>query len=165
MHPAHLRHHGVTDLRSWCGQLHDGGDRIITLVRRNAARHALSALIMEAGGRPHHVGRGVETTPIHLEPSDVLRVLNFAEEEALEVRRAVGHRSHLALCYEDDLRDPACQQVTAERALRFLGLEPAPLCTDLVRRATPFEDQIENYAEIAELLGVTPYGDRLTEGT
>lgn len=66
--------------------------------------------------------------------------------------------------YEDDLMDDSAWQSTPDRAFRHLGIDPAPVSSDLLRiNAAPLAEVIENYAEVQAALRSTPYESLLEQ--
>lgn len=163
LHPQHLAVQAVSDPVEWCGRLHDDDWRFVTLVRRNVVHAALSSLLSKSTGRWHEVATARDEPPVAVDPVEALRVVNTLETATVDAERLVGDRSHLALWYEDDLRDEARHQSTVDRVCRFLGVAPAPVQTQLLRRSTPLRDRISNYAELVDVFAATRHGPRLAE--
>jgi hypothetical protein len=158
IHPQHLLPLLAGDPLEWVGELHDAGHDLITLHRRNPLQHVLSAAIAWQREEWHYVkGAAPSTEPIRLDPLAVLREAGLAEQSALEVRRMVADRSHMALTYEDDLRDAGVQQKTVDRVCRFLGVSTAAVSTPLVRRPVGLLEQIANADEIVGVLRATRF--------
>lgn len=152
VHPPHLYVNLIPDHGAWVAGLHDRGMRVVTLVRRNLVAQALSALVAGAQQQWHQRSPEETRPPVAIAPKEVLRNVQAAERDLHDVESLVAERSHLALTYEDHLRDPHVHQDTADRVFRFLDLDPAPVATSLVRRPAGFAEQISNWTEIADVL-------------
>jgi hypothetical protein len=158
VHPQHLLPLLAEDPVDWTGQLHDAGYDFVTLVRRNPLQHVLSAAIAWERREWHYIeGDDPSTEPIHLDPIAILREAALAERSVLEIRAMVAGRSHLALVYEDDLRDEPSQQHTANRVLTYLGLPAAEVSTPLRRRPIGLLEQIANADDIVRALRATRF--------
>ena len=165
VHPEHLMPVLAGDPVDWVAALHDDGYELITLVRANPLAVAVSAVIADARGR-WHVRNGEaqpETGSVRLDPLDVLRMAIQTERATEDVARMVAERSHLALVYERDLREADSHQATADRVLRFLGVDAAPVSSPLVRRAVPMLEQIDNLDEVRAVLRPTRFGALLED--
>jgi hypothetical protein len=164
VHPEHLYPLLAEDPVEWVGRLHDSGYELVTLLRRNPLQHVLSAAIAWERSEWHYTaGDEPATEPIRLDPVSILREAALAERSAKEVRAMVADRSHLALFYEDDLRDSEGQQHTANRVLAYLGLPPAAVSTPLRRRPVGLLEQIANVDEVVTALRATRYAPFLDE--
>lgn len=163
LHPQHLAVQAITDPVGWCGDRHDDDWRFITLVRRNVVHAALSSLLSTSTGRWHEVEPAGDDPLVAVDPVEALRVVNTLETATIDVERLVGDRSHLALWYEDDLRNQACHQRTVDRVCRILGVGTAPVQTQLRRRSTPLRDRISNYGELVDVFAVTRHGPQMAE--
>ena len=162
LHPAQLITQGVADPEGWCARFHDRGGRIVTLVRDNPVHQAVSALVASETGIWHRRHEG-PIKSVHLDPLQVLGAIHQAERAAQDVQRLIGDRSHLALRYEDALRDPGCHQDTADRVFGFIGLESVAVSADLRRRTVPLREQVANFNELDGMLANTPYKGRMAE--
>lgn len=167
IHPEHLLTRTVTDPVDWVGALHDDGYELITLVRTNPLAIALSSVIADQKGAWHfvegHDARDRGPAKVLLDPMLVLQIAIQSERSTEDVRRWVAERSHLALVYEDDLREPDRHQPTADRVLRYLGLQTAPVTSPLRRRSVPLLEQIENLDAVAAVLRPTRFGPMLAD--
>jgi hypothetical protein len=166
VHPEHLLSLVAGDPVLWAGRLHDDGYELVTLVRRNPLEHVLSAAIAWERGTWHDVGESVPSTePVTLDPVPVLREAGLVVEAAALVQAMAADRSHLALVYEDDLREPDVQQVTVDRVFGFLGLPSVPVSSPFRRRSVGLLEQVANADEIVATVRATrfaPYLDELT---
>lgn len=168
VHPAHLMRLRLVggDAVAWAGSMHDAGYELVTLVRRNPVQQALSAAIAWERGEWHYVdGARPSTDPITLDPLPVLKGVAIAAQAAFEVQAMAADRSHVALVYEDDLRDEAAQQATVDRVLTFLGLATAPVTSPFRRRSVGLLEQIANADEVLDALRQTrfaPFVDELS---
>ena len=72
--------------------------------------------------------------------------------------------NHLTVEYESDLLDPARHQQTADRVFAYVGLESAPVDTDLSRSVSgALSDRIANYDELASALEGTEFSHFLSD--
>ena len=164
VHPEHLLPLLAGDPTEWVGRLHDDGHDLITLHRRNPLQHVLSAAIAWERQHWHYIDGAVPSTDqIRLNPLHILREAGLAERSGLEVRSMVADRSHLALVYEDDLRDDGAQQPTVDRVCTYLGLPRAAVSTPFRRRSVGLLEQIVNADEVVAALRATRYAPLVDE--
>jgi len=164
VHPEHLISLVAGDQIDWIRARHDAGYELISLLRRNPLEHVLSAAIAQERGQWHDVGETEQSTaPVRLDPIAVLREAGLAERSARDVQTMVADRSHLALVYEDDLRDGAKHQGTVDRVFTFLGLPSHPVSSPFRRRSVGLLEQIANAEEIVAALRATRFHDFVAE--
>lgn len=156
----HARQHHPYNPAPFVHRFHERGFRIIVLDRRDRLEQAMS--VIRAEGRPAHHRRSDETrfVPMRVDPVAVLTALFLIEEGVAFVRDTLKEIPKLELVYEDDLREAPHQQRTVDRVCSFLGLDPAPVKTELLR-LTPrsASDQVENFDEVAALLSQTRFAE------
>jgi hypothetical protein len=134
------------------------GFRLVLLERRDWLMQAISAV--RAARTQHHYRQHDQAsfTPMRIDPIAVIAALYLIEEGVTFLRSAVADLPHLSLCYEDDLAPPERQQTTVDRVCAYLGVDPAPVSTDLVKLAPPeARRQLENFDELASVLSRTRY--------
>lgn len=145
------------NLPTFIRALGEDGFRFVRLKRGNLLRQAISA--MRAGEtREYHATAPVGTGPITLDPLNVIYLIrNFEVYEDLIDANVQGF-PNLLLTYEDDLDDQPAQQDALNRVFSFVGLEPAPVTSPLVK-TTPrgLADAVANHEELAAVLRGTRY--------
>lgn len=157
MAPYYVRNIGQT-----VTQLHKRGWLIIYLRRRNTFCEAVSRIVTLETKRYHYADDRVtqaQTGPwLTIDPGAFVDMLFSRTALALHEVQILTDLPHLAVCYEDDLVDPASWAATAGRIFTALGLPPAPLHTD-VRRTwdRPYAEIIVNYAELVEAARAAGY--------
>jgi hypothetical protein len=86
------------------------------------------------------------------------------ESDTNALNECLGSVPHLRLTYEDDLLDPPSHQVTVDRVCGYLGIDSAPVRSDLVKIAPRrIRDMVSNFDEVEELFRDTRYGSYLDE--
>jgi LPS sulfotransferase NodH len=158
----HARQHYPYDPAPFLRRFYERGFRLIVLERRDRLAQAMSAL--RAEGRPaHHRGRdGAQFAPLRADPEALLAALVLLEQGVAFIRETLQSLPALQLVYEDDLQDPLQQQRTVNRVCDHLGLDAAPVDSELVRIApTSVVDQVENFDEVAALLSHTRFAGLL----
>lgn len=158
----HARQHYPYNPGPFLRRFHDRGFRLIVLERRDWLAQAMS--VLRAEGRPaHHRGRdGAQFAAQRADPEAILAALVLIEQGVAFVRETLQGVPALGLVYEDDLQDPAAQQRTVDRVCDYLGLDTAPVDSELVRLApTSVVDQVENFDEVAALLSHTRFAELL----
>lgn len=156
----HARQHYPYNPAPFVQRFHERGFRIIVLDRRDRLEQAMS--VIRAEGRPAHHRRSDDArfAPLRIDPVAILTALFLIEEGVAFVHETLKAIPKLELVYEDDLREASQQQRTVDRVCSFLGLEPAPVQTELLR-LTPRSvvDQVENFDEVAALLSQTRFAE------
>jgi hypothetical protein len=118
--------------------------------------------VIRAEGRPAHHRRTDEArfAPLRVDPVAILTALFLIEEGVAFVQETLKAIPKLELVYEDDLREASQQQRTVDRVCAFLGLDPSPVKTELLRLTpTSVSDQVENFDEVAALLSQTRFAE------
>ena len=145
------------NLPSFIKALGADGFRFVRLKRDNLLRQGISA--MRAGEtREYHVTAPIGTGPMQLDPLNVIYLIrNFEVYEDLIDANVQGFPT-LLLTYEEDLEDGPAQQDALNRVFSFVGLEPAPVSSPLVK-TTPrgLADAVANHEELAAALRGTRY--------
>lgn len=153
------RHQGLEDPQAFLAALADRGHRIIHLRRRNLLRQAVSNAVAVGGGR-YLYAEGEERKPVtvHMDPTETIEVMRRRVAHAAAEDTALAGLEHLSLTYEDDLLEPARQQATADRVVRYLGRDPVPVTTHLRRIVSGgLGDRVENWDEVAAALAGTEF--------
>ncbi len=134
-----------------------GYAHFILLERRNLLRRIISQRILLKAGFAHlRNGQKPELYSVHLDTKDLLKTLELAEREVIEMQKLLQGKSFVHLIYEQDiLSDPL---IAYEKVCVFLGLSVHPLKPRL-RRTNPFmlHEMLSNYQEVAKTLRNTPY--------
>lgn len=151
------------DARAFVDELVADGSTIIHLRRRNLLNQALSLICAEQTQFHYRSGdRRLEFAPVVFEPERLLAQLYHYEEDDQWLTKTIGDLPRLELTYEDDLADPAAQEVTAARVFRELGLAPAEIAAGVHKVAPPDpRGRIANHAEVARALAGTRYEELL----
>ncbi|HEX7003906.1 MAG TPA: hypothetical protein VF168_06950 [Trueperaceae bacterium] len=156
-------HHLVRDQRmgrpkEFLDRMHDRGYRIIYLKRENLLRHSLSQYLRRATGVTHATSDGVVSRRYAIDVDLLLRHMRDREEFWCLAEEALSGKPYHYLSYERDLQDGRSHQRTLDGVFSFLGVESAPVHTDLRRiNDRRLVDLIENYDELAAALRATPY--------
>lgn len=157
-----LAHHvGLQDGANPSGYLrrfHERGFKFVVLERRDWLQQAISS-VRAAGTRYHYrKSDGATFSPVRLDAMAVTAALFLIEDSVTSVRSTLAEIPQLKLFYEDDLADPERQQRTADRVCAYLGLDPAPTGTDLVKLSPRnTSEQVENFDEIVTAVSGTRY--------
>ncbi len=122
-------------LEGFIDELRAGGFELIVLRRQGQLDQALSFLAATQIGYHPREGDGVRLDRLAVDAATLLYVLVMLEQQVAALERAVSGIPHLALTYEDDLRDPAGHQATIDRLCGWIGVRQAPVKSDLVRPA------------------------------
>jgi hypothetical protein len=134
------------------------GTRIIYLSRRNLLRHVLSNCVAREYGYHFRQGDRVHISPMRLEPSALLEMMNKRAKHGRNEAAALGQLAAHRIVYENDLLSQLRQQRCLTECFRFLDVPPQRVDTDLVRGVTgPLPSLITNYDEVVAALRDTEY--------
>ena len=150
---GHICSNQGLDLDEWLDWMHAGGFQMVYLRRRSLRLQTLSLYL--AVSRTFWMQRvppagKMESLTVNLDEfricADFLLSRRPVEERWLEALPGIR------LTYEDDLLDPNSHQQTGNAVFQMLGLEPAPVKTDLLRITTDDpRDFVENWDEVAAI--------------
>lgn len=149
---------GIGDPATYPARLVDGGWSLIVLLRKNPVRQALSFVV--GSERKFHYRRGdsADHAPITIDPVRLLAATWILETETDVLLDFVDGVPHLRLVYEEDLLDPSRHQATVDQICDYVGVETAPVKTELVRPAkSRMPDLMANFDEVRGLFGATRY--------
>jgi LPS sulfotransferase NodH len=156
---------GIGDPDSYPARLHAMGYQAILLVRENPVHQALSAIRGSQTQFHHRRADTTEFAPLTADPVALMASTWILEGDSHALESSVATLPHLRLTYESDLLDPATHQTTVDRVCDYLGIQSAPVRTDLVKVAPPgLRQSISNFEEVAELFRGTRFGSYLDEG-
>ena len=153
--------------------LRDDGYRFIYLRRRNVVRHVMSDQLRSAGGSTHvraitdtkaePLGKASEQPDkLRVDITDVINHIRIREHYWTLAEELLQDISYHTVEYERDLADGTQHQATLDALFDFLGLDRAPVSTNLRRINTkPLEDLVENFGELETSLSGTPWKDYL----
>jgi hypothetical protein len=149
---------GIGEPERYPTRLLDNGYRLILLVRRNPVQQAMSFLRAEASQYHHRREDLAVFAPVAVDPVKLMASTWILEEETSILTRILDPHPHLRLTYEDDLMDPARHGEAVARICGYVGLEPAPVSSPLVKIApTRMRDMVTNIEEVSELFRNTRY--------
>lgn len=140
------------------------GTRFILLEREDHLQQAISWYRAHATRYHYHRGEEDAFAPQEIDPDLLLQATAVNAEATAWLRRAVSPFPHLHLTYERDLLDPHDRQQTLDRVCRFLGVEPAPMSSDLVRispRRT--REMVTNWPAIAAAFELSAFARFVAE--
>lgn len=163
-----LAHHAglqdIEDAGRFLRALHERGFLLIVLERRDLLQQAISRVRLASTQQHYRRADSAVFSPLRVDPMAIIAAMFLIEDAVSSVREALADIPQLNLVYEDDLADAEAQQSTADRICAYLDLTPAPVESDLVRYAPrSTREQVENFAELAELLSGTRYGKYLND--
>jgi LPS sulfotransferase NodH len=129
---------------------------LVVLRRRNFVSQALSW--EHANVVQYHFDRSSEFEQMKVDPEGLLAQAFSYEVEDNWIEEVAAPLDHLELFYEDDLRDPHRQQITANRVAASLGLPVSPVSTPYVRVSPALpSDRIANLDEVREVFSGSRY--------
>jgi len=140
------------------------GFKLVLLTRDNPVRQALS--FFHGSQRAFHHRNGDEKgfVPLEVDPIQLLAGAWIIETETRQLREMVRSVPHLFLSYERDLLDPARHEATVTQVCEYIGIDPAPVATDLVKLApTTLGETLANFDEVAALFRQTRYSEYLED--
>ncbi len=150
--------HGIGDPSGYPARLHAMGYHLILLLRRNPVHQALSYIIGSNRQFHYRTGDGMTFAPIDVDPVDLMAATWIIEADTQLLQSFVRDVPHLVLTYEDALLPSAAHQVTVDRVCEYIGIDSAPMRTDLVKLTpTRLREAVSNFAAIAELFSKTRY--------
>ena len=155
-------HHLIDDQRiqprRFLDDLHHRGYQIVYLKRENILRHSLSQCLRKATGVTHSTSGQVVRERYRIDVDYLLRHMKVRDRMWQEAEHALEGKSFYRLTYEDDLQDGSRHQATVDGIFSFLGLDSAPVHSELKRiNDKCLSDLIENYDELAQTLSGTKY--------
>jgi LPS sulfotransferase NodH len=142
---------GIIDPGGFLSDLHEAGWMIVYLVREDLFKKALSLTVAEARGQ--FLDRKGDSSPelgmLRIEPDALLRAMRERGRFGTLEIEALGDLPHVKVVYEDDLLPADRHQPISDEIFHALGLESAPVQTELVRTSRAgASDYIENYQEL-----------------
>ncbi len=152
----------VRNLAATLNGLRQRGWRLIALQRRDALQQTFSWSVAQASGRwqSHRNAAPYPQQTITLEVDRFMRDLRTCLADRRELGRLMAPLPHLSLIYEDDLQSSACWPATGARICAFLGIEPAPLTSCIVRTwERPYTELVANYQEILAAVDASPWAN------
>lgn len=156
----HARLQSPHDRESFLRGFAERGFRIIVLERRDLLQQVISSVRGIETQHHHRQQDREQFRPMRVDPVAVLCSLAWFEDAVNFVRSALAGIPVLDLVYEDDLLDAERQRLTADRVCDYLGVERAPVKTDLVKIAPhSVADQLENFDEVQALLSQTRFAE------
>ncbi|BAP55707.1 hypothetical protein THII_1410 [Thioploca ingrica] len=165
LQPFHLSFHQV-DGKAFLSHLHNQGWKIIYLKRRNWLHQKISALIAIRKNKWHYRASEAKTDKspkIHLNGNEIIKELEKKGLDYTKDKEMLDSLPYLEIIYEDDLLTAAQHQPTADKIFAYLNLSSAFVKTSLQKTPYKISEVIENYEEIANLLGKTQYAQFLEE--
>jgi LPS sulfotransferase NodH len=156
----------MRDPAAFLHRLSRAGYLMVAVTRRNLLRQAISWTQANTSGDFHFRGEERQRErAVHLEPTHLIARMWFLEETINSTHAAVADVPHETVWYEDDLADPTVHQATADRIVRRLGLQPQPVRTSLnrVRGDAPYEELVENWDEVRDVLVRTRFAEWLED--
>lgn len=161
-------HQGVTDCVAFLRQLHDSGWKLIYLRRRNLFRHAYSGMCRRVRGTAHSRPLADGSAPprpiVHLDITELLHQMAWRRDMERTAREALDGLPYRELVYEDDLYSPPDQQRSVNDLVRWLGLEPEQLGTDMIPNTpTSLRSVISNLQEVEAALRGTEFEEYFRE--
>jgi hypothetical protein len=144
--------------------LADTGSKVISLVRENRVKHALSLYRYHEEGKSQFESKGKRP------PSEVSAMAMtkwLAESQRLHdqavrfshrCEKTLGRQNVAHVAYEDFVT-PDGKRATTERLTRFLGVDPERLIQSRFEKATPddLESALVNYRQLRRKFFFTPY--------
>jgi len=153
------------EAKAFFADLHQQGWKIICIRRKNLLRQAISFFIAQR--RKEWVGsrNNTLTEEIPIDKEELLAKIERLEKVNQAEEELLGQLPYLNVFYEDDLLNAEQHQATLDKVFAFLGVESAPVKTDIVKTAASHKlaDVIANYAEIESFIGKTKYAHFLYE--
>lgn len=155
----------VQDEAGFVRDLHEAGYRFLFLRRANSLRQVLSDQRRRAGGRTHYrEGERPERRALRVDVAEVMAHLELRERFWRRAEELLAPYPYHTVLYERDLADGRRHQATMDAVFGFLGLEPVPVTTQMVRIHTrPIAELVENYEELRAAVSATPYAAMLEE--
>jgi hypothetical protein len=133
--------------------------RIVHLRRENGLRVALSNLWARRTSFHRRDGQeAARREPIAIERDLLFEWLEGGRRKTETEKRLMADRPHLLIRYEEDLENPDRWDDTMARFFEYIGVEPAPVRTDLKRVAPRSLEAIaQNADEVRQWLRGTPW--------
>ncbi|TWG97929.1 hypothetical protein L598_000200000680 [Mesorhizobium sp. J18] len=162
----HLKVIGL-DLERYVDTLSElGFERFVVLKRKNILRRLISGAVLRETGQ-FHIRAGqkrqkrrfhldVHRIPIGARHLDLIDAIRMIEEGHARLDSLLAGKQVCQLNYEEHISDDPF--VAYRKAIEFMGLKPEK--PDILLRKTnpdPLEETIENYDELREMIGDTPY--------
>lgn len=153
---------GIGDPDKYPARLNRLGYRLILLERQNPVQQAMSFIRAAETQFHHHRGDRAEFAPTAVDAVTLMAATWIIEADTAALGRSLDSEPHLRLTYEDDLLDPGRHQATVDRVCDYLGIDSAPVRSDLVKIAPRrIRAMVSNYDEVSELFRGTRYASYL----
>ena len=145
---------------NFLSRIYNDGFKILYLHRRNILRQQISNIYAHKTGIFHKRSFDNITAPqkLRIDPEELIMWIQGSENFNRFEQSALNSLDYLPLSYEDDLLDPAAQQITLDRISEYLGIPSSVAKTDF-RKVTPskYSDFIENYPELMDYIKNSKY--------
>ena len=114
---THFERQNVEDPNLTISKFYENGFQIISLVRRNLYRAALSTLYAEYSGKTHlrQTDKKSFVRKMLVDPETLLQKLDRFDYLSKRHTQSLEGIPHLDISYEDDLMDESCHQNTIDR--------------------------------------------------
>jgi len=164
--PFHIARTGASIAEFVTELERSGFNRFIVLERRNYLRKIVSSLIAAQTERWHNSSyEKAEHASVTISPDRVSiddattslqELLDLYAGEFSSLRKELADRNPLWMSYEDDIsNDPLCAY---NKICEFLAIRPGKVTTRYAKtNPWPLPELIDNYPEVCEVLGNTPY--------
>jgi hypothetical protein len=153
-------HFDIQEIREpdrFLSDLYADGFMIISLIRQDLFRSALSSLYVNHIGKTHHKASDGELTheKMVVKPDEMKEKVERFKRLIDLHEKALGSLPRLDLSYEDDLLNEKCHQATVDKISDYLGFPRSVVTTQLVKvTGQDVSDFVSNSAELNELMKV-----------
>jgi LPS sulfotransferase NodH len=113
----------------------EAGFYIIYLRRKNLLFHALSNINarQKSNFHIHDNNQSYNRNAIHVDCNEVIQWMKGSESLEIYEKYLLINIPHLSLYYEDDLLNPECHQITADRVFNYLQIPSVQVSSNLVK--------------------------------
>lgn len=147
------------DVRVFLEKLNKDGFIIIFLSRRNIVEHYLSNLIAEKRGTYHKFSSEREEIKLEIECSSFVKKVKERIEFAKEEEKVLSGLNYIKIVYEDDLLNGSRHQITTNKVLNHLGLEPKPANSNIHKiNTSSMKELIINYEDFEKAMNDNGWG-------
>lgn len=142
-----------TNPKKFLKRFHNQNWKIIYLRRENKVYHALSNIVAKARGDYHKYSKEPESIRVTIDTTELGALVKERIQHEKDEKEVLDGLNYLEVIYERDLEHEHQHQLTANKVLNFLEMEPCKVSTPHVKvNTTPLQELISNYDEFIEFI-------------
>lgn len=142
--------------------------KIISLIRENVFRSAISVLLAgHRGGQFHNAsGEKIRYDPVFIEPEQVLAVMGQRQSQKEKIQELMSSLpvKGLSLTYEKHLSNASVQNLTCSSIFSYIGLDDLSVSSSFKRITTDkLSDSVKNTEEIIDFISASRFHEYVSD--